>query len=155
MGQVFRGTVRATGAQVAVKILKPELVSNTEVVARFFQERAILTAISDPHVVAVIDLVGEGETLGIVMELVEGQDLRRYLRERRTLAPAEAVGLVRQLLHGLVAVHAGCSVHRDVKPENVLLDISGAQANVKITDFGVARLSYGASLTKLSGLIGT
>jgi serine/threonine-protein kinase len=155
MGQVFRGTVRATGAQVAVKILKPELVSNTEVVARFFQERAILTAISDPHVVEVIDLVGEGETLGIVMELVEGQDLRHYLRKRRVLAPAEAVGLIRQILHGLVAVHAAGIVHRDVKPENVLMDISGAQANVKITDFGVARLSYGGSLTKLSSLIGT
>jgi serine/threonine protein kinase len=155
MGQVFRGTVRETGAPVAVKILKPELVSDTEVVARFFQERAILTSISDPHVAGVIDLVVEGDTLGIVMELVAGKDLRHHLRERRTLPPAEAVALVRQLLQGLVAVHAAGIVHRDVKPENVLMDSSGAQANIKITDFGVARLSYGASLTKLTSLIGT
>jgi serine/threonine protein kinase len=155
MGQVFRGSVRESGDPVAVKVLKPELVSDPEVVARFFQERSILTSISDPNVVRVIDLVVEGETLGIVMELVEGQDLRRYLRERRTLPPAEAVALIGQLLHGVAAVHAAGIIHRDIKPENVLVDVSGGQPCLKVTDFGVARLSYGASLTKLSSLIGT
>ena len=156
MGQVFRGSVRDSADElVAVKVLKPELVSDPEVVARFFQERAILTSISDPNVVRVIDLVVEGETLGIVMELVEGQDLRRFLRERRTLPPAEAVVLTCQLLHGLAAVHAAGIIHRDIKPENVLVDASGAQPCLKVTDFGVSRLSYGASLTKLSSLIGT
>ena len=155
-GPGLPGTVQRDRAHaVAVKILKPELVSDTEAAARFFQERAILTSIGYPHVAGVIDLVVEGDTLGIVMELVEGKDLRHHLRERRTLPPAEAVALVRQLLQGLVAVHAAGIVHRDVKPENVLMDSSGAQANIKITDFGVARLSYGASLTKLTSLIGT
>ena len=152
MGQVFRGTVRGSGAAVAVKVLKPELVSDTEVVARFFQERSILTAINHPNVAKVLDLVVEGDTLGIVMELVEGQDLRRYLRARGTLPPGEAVWLVCQLLHGLTAVHAGGVVHRDVKPENVLLSSRG---ELKLTDFGVSRLSYGASLTKMTSLIGT
>jgi serine/threonine protein kinase len=96
----------------------------------------------------------EGETIGIVMELVEGQDLRRVLL-RRTLPPGEAVGLTCQLLHGLTAVHAAGIVHRDIKPENVLADASGEHMCLKVTDFGVARLSYGASLTKLSSLIGT
>jgi hypothetical protein len=155
MGQVFRGTVRGSGAAVAVKVLKPELVSDPEVVARFFRERSILTSIDHPCVVRVVDLVVEGETLGIVMELVEGPDLRRFLRERGTLAPAEAVGVVCQLLDGLAAVHAAGIVHRDVKPENVLVDVSGGGVRVRLTDFGVARLSYGASLTKLSSLIGT
>jgi serine/threonine protein kinase, bacterial len=155
MGQVFRGSVRGSGAAVAVKVLKPELVSDTEVVARFFRERSILTSIDHPNVAQVLDLVVEGETLGIVMELVDGQDLRRYLRARGTLPPAEAVYLAGQLLQGLAAVHAGGVVHRDVKPENVLVSMARGQMTLKLTDFGVSRLSYGASLTKMTSLIGT
>jgi hypothetical protein len=155
MGQVFRGTVRGSGAPVAVKVLKPELVSDTEVVARFFQESSILTSVDHPNVAKVLDLVVEGDTLGIVMELVEGRDLRHYLRIRRTLPPAEAVRLACQLLQGLAAVHAAGIVHRDVKPENVLISTARGQADLKLTDFGVSRLSYGASLTKMTSLIGT
>ena len=155
MGQVFRGTVRSTGAQVAVKILKPELLSDPGLVARFFQERSILTAISHPNVVRVIDLVVEGDTAGIVMELVDGQDLRYQLLQRRTLPPAEAVSFVRQLLEGLSAVHAAGIVHRDVKPENLLLDVSLGEPELKLTDFGVARLSHGSALTKMTSVIGT
>ena len=155
MGQVFRGSVRGSGVPVAVKVLKPELVSDTEVVARFFRERSILTSIDHPNVAKVLDLVVEGETLGIVMELVDGQDLRRYLRARGTLPPAEAVYLVGQLLQGLAAVHAAGIVHRDVKPENVLVSMARGQMTLKLTDFGVSRLSYGASLTKMTSLIGT
>ena len=155
MGKVFRGTVRSSGAAVAVKLLKPELVSDPEIVGRFLQERSILTSIDHPNVAKVLDLVVEGETLGIVMELVEGQDLRRYLRAHGTLPPAEAVYLVGQLLQGLAAVHAGGIVHRDVKPENVLVSKTRGQVILKLTDFGVSRLSYGASLTKMTSLIGT
>jgi len=155
MGQVFRGSVRGSDASVAVKVLKPELVSDPDVVARFFQERSILTSIDHPNVVRVSDLVVEGETLGIVMDLVEGPDLRRVLREQGTLAPADAVEVVCQLLDGLAAVHAAGIVHRDVKPENMLVDVAGGVSRVRLTDFGVARLTYGGSLTKLSSLIGT
>ena len=155
MGQVFAGSIRPAGEPVAIKVLRPELVSDPEVVARFVQERTILMSIADPHVVRVIDLVVEGDTLAIVMELVQGCDLRRQLRARGTVPPAEAVQLAGQLLRGAAAVHAGGIVHRDIKPENVLVDASSGQPRLKLTDFGVARLSYGASLTKLSGLIGT
>ncbi len=155
MGQVHRGTARDTGEPVAIKVLRPELVSDPDAVARFMQERQILTSIDSPAAVRVIDLVAEGETLAIVMELVDGQDLRRRLRSAKTLPPAEAAGLAVQLLTGLGAVHAAGVVHRDVKPENLLLDTAAGPATLKVTDFGVARLSYGGSLTKLSSLIGT
>jgi serine/threonine protein kinase len=155
MGQVFAGTVRESGDPVAVKVLKPELVSDPDAVARFVQERQILTSIKNPNVVRVIDLVAEGETLAIVMELIHGHDLRRYLRHQSTLPPAEAVRLHMQLLYGMAAVHAAGVIHRDIKPENLLLDSSAGRPTLKLTDFGVARLSYGASLTKLSSLIGT
>lgn len=155
MGQVFRGSVRETDAPVAVKMLMPELVSDPDIVARFFRERSILLSITHPNVVRVIDLVVEGQTLAIVMELVEGGDLRRELLGRRTLPPAQAAAYCRELLDGLIAVHAKGIVHRDVKPENVLIDTSGAQRRLKLTDFGVARLTYGGSLTRVGSMIGT
>lgn len=155
MGQVFAATDNDSGDQVAVKVLRPELVSDPEARARFLQERQILTSISGAATVRVTDLVSEGETLAIVMELVNGQDLRRYLRAQGTLPPAEAVSLAVQLLHGLAAVHAAGVVHRDIKPENLLLDNTSDGVTLKVTDFGVARLSYGGSLTKLSSVIGT
>jgi serine/threonine-protein kinase len=86
MGEVFHGTIRESGAPVAVKVLKAELMADGEVVSRFVQERSILTSISHPNVVRVIDLVVEGDTLGIVMELVRGRDLRRALAEAQTQA---------------------------------------------------------------------
>lgn len=155
MGEVFAGSVRATGEPVAIKILRPEFVSDPGVVARFVQERTILMSIADPHVVRVIDLVVEGDTLAIVMELVRGPDLRRQLRSWRTVPPAQALQLTGQLLNGMAAVHAAGIIHRDIKPENVLVDTSAGWPRLKLTDFGVARLSYGPSLTKLTGVIGT
>jgi len=155
MGQVFAGSIRPDGEPVAIKVLRPELVSDPEVVARFVQERTILMSITDPNVVRVIDLVVEGDTLAIVMELVHGSDLRRQLRDRGTVPPAEALRLTGQLLRGAAAVHAAGIVHRDIKPENVLVDTTRGQPRIKLTDFGVARLSFGGSMTKVSGLIGT
>jgi hypothetical protein len=155
MGEVFRGSVRADGQPVAVKVLRPGLVSDPEVVARFLQERSILTSISHQHVVRVLDLVVEGETAGIVMELVPGQDLGRHLSARRTLPPAHAVHFARQLLEGAAAVHAAGIIHRDIKPENVLVDASGDEVVLKLTDFGIARLSHGPALTRQASLLGT
>ena len=155
MGEVYAGTARESGTPVAVKVLKPELVSDPEVVARFLRERSVLTSITHPNVVHVIDLVAEGGTLAIVMELIRGQDLRHMLRQRHTLPPAEAVRLIRQVLDGVAAVHAAGIIHRDVKPENLLVDTFRELPWLKLTDFGVARLSYGASLTNLTSVIGT
>jgi len=155
MGQVFRATNRETGVDVAAKLLRPELASDPTLVARFVQERHLLTAVDDPHVVRILDLVVEGDTLGIVAELVRGPDLRRYLVERGTLAPAVAASITAQVLRGLAAVHARGIIHRDVKPENVLLEDGGSQPLAKLGDFGIARLADGPSLTRLTGVIGT
>ncbi len=155
MGQVFQGSVRSNGFPVAVKVLKPELISDPEVIARFVQERSILTSVSHPNVVRVVDLVVEGETVGIVMELVQGYDLRHLLLQQHTLPAGDAVYFVWQMLQGLAAVHGAGIIHRDIKPENVLVDTSSGQLSVKLTDFGIARLSYGTQLTRQPSLLGT
>ncbi|HEY0409791.1 MAG TPA: protein kinase, partial [Candidatus Dormibacteraeota bacterium] len=156
MGRVWKGTVRSTGEAVAVKVLNPELAADPEVVARFLQERGILVGLDHPHLVGVHDLVAEGGTLAIVMDLVQGSDLRRYLGEKGALAPAFAAGLMAQVLTGLAAVHSAGIVHRDLKPENILLDLThGDPPCARLSDFGIARLTTGPGLTRTTGLIGT
>ncbi|MEI4273036.1 protein kinase [Klenkia sp. LSe6-5] len=152
-GQVWRGTTRE-GEPVAVKVLRPELGSDPAVVARFVQEAQILTRLSGDHLVRVRDLVAEGARLGIVMDLVEGPDLRTELTRRGTFAPAEAAEVVDGLLAGLAAVHAGGVVHRDVKPENVMLE-GGRPGGVRVTDFGVARIADAGTGARRTTVIGT
>jgi serine/threonine protein kinase len=156
MGEVWEGRSRTDDERVAVKILRPELADDASVIARFVQERSILVGLSGPHLVEVRDLVLEGGTLAIVMEYVPGSDLRKYLNRYGTLRPALAVRLVAQISEGLALVHAAGVVHRDVKPENVLLDLTDPAAPIaKVSDFGVSRITYGPRLTRLTGLIGT
>jgi serine/threonine-protein kinase len=153
MGRVHRATVRATGEEVAIKVLRDDLVDQADVVARFVQERQVLASIDHPNVVRVRDLVVEGDQLGIVMDYVPGGDLRRITRH--ALAPAEAAGLLAQVADGLAAVHTVNVVHRDLKPENVMVHTSdGGVRTLRITDFGVSRL-VGNTLTKITMVIGT
>ena len=139
MGEVWRGTDE-TGAAVAIKTLQPQFAEDPGVVQRFVAERHLLTSAKDPHVVRVRDLVAEGSTLAIVMDLVEGIDLRAELSRRGTLTSAEACRLGAQIARGLAAIHAARIVHRDVKPENVLLDQTIDPPRAMLTDFGVSKL---------------
>jgi tRNA A-37 threonylcarbamoyl transferase component Bud32 len=144
------------GTTVAVKLLRPELADDPEVVARFLRERHVVRSVRDDHVVGVHDLVIEGDTLAVVMDRVMGPDLRTYLRERGRLAPVAAVAVVRQVLQGLAAVHHAGVVHRDVKPANVLVDERTPGIPVaKLTDFGLSRLLDGSSVTRTTGVVGT
>ncbi|HZR12695.1 MAG TPA: protein kinase [Acidimicrobiia bacterium] len=145
------------GEPVAVKVLRPDCVDDPDVVARFVRERNVVRSVKSPHVVTVRDLVVEGNTLAIVMEYLPRADLRTFLRDNGgVLAPATAVALTGQVLDALDAVHAAGVVHRDVKPENVLVDVDADGSPVaKLSDFGVSRLLEGATLTRLTGVIGT
>ncbi|HMC08120.1 MAG TPA: serine/threonine-protein kinase, partial [Actinomycetota bacterium] len=155
-GAVYRGSERDGGPDLAVKILRPELASDPEVVTRFVRERSILLSVTHPNLVTVHDLVMEGSTLAIVMDFVRGGDLRSYLRQSGPLPPSAAAQLVAQVLNALGAVHARGIVHRDLKPENVMVDVSNPAAPVaRLTDFGIARIAHGPSFTRLSGLLGT
>ena len=153
-GDVWRASPRAGGPPLAVKVLKPELASDDETVGRFLQERSILVGLEHPNLVRVHDLVIEGDTIAIVMDLAAGTDLRRLLSASPTQAPALACEVARQIAAGLAAVHAGGVVHRDVKPENVMVDLSSPGLPLaRLTDFGIARLTQSPSVTRMSGIM--
>jgi len=138
---------------VAVKLLREDLAADQTLIARFVQERTVLTSLVHPNVVAVRDLVVDGTDLALVMDLVRGTDLRERLDAERVLRPAEAVALAADVAAGLAAAHARGVVHRDVKPENVLLD--SATGTARLTDFGIARLVDGPRRTRATRIVGT
>lgn len=154
MGQVFKGRMRGSDTPVAVKILRSELMSDPTAVAGLLQERSILTSLDDPNLVRVLDLVLDGDRLAIVMEYVEGEDLRQHLRRVGTLRPAAAARLAIQLLQGVATIHEAGVIHRDIKPENILLDSSSDPAGIKLTDLGVA-FPFNDSFGTITKIIGT
>ena len=155
-GEVWLAVTRAGGTPLAVKLLKTELARDPVVVTRFLRERGILLRLDHPNVVRVVDLVVEGDKLGIVMEFVAGGDMRRYLDARGPLSPSQGCALIAQVADGLAAAHATGVVHRDLKPENVLMDTAYPNAPIpRITDFGIARIAEEPSLTRPSHVLGT
>ncbi|MET8754643.1 serine/threonine-protein kinase [Streptomyces sp. NPDC004667] len=148
LGRGSAGTVwfgEGPDGPVAIKLLREDLASDQELVGRFVQERSALLGLEHPHVVSVRDLVVDGNDLALVMDLVRGTDLRTRLDRERRLAPEAAVAIVADVADALAAAHAAGVVHRDVKPENVLLDMQGPLGPggahpALLTDFGVAKL---------------
>ncbi|WP_460066285.1 serine/threonine-protein kinase [Streptomyces sp. YKOK-I1] len=143
------------GETVAIKVLKEELASDPDVVMRFLRERSVLLRLTHPNIVRVRDLVVEGDLLALVMDLVDGPDLHRYLRENGPLTPVAAALLTAQVADALAASHADGVVHRDLKPANVLLMQEGGQMHPMLTDFGIARLADSPGLTRTSEFVGT
>lgn len=163
LGRGSAGTVWAgdgPDGPVAIKLLREDLASDQELVGRFVQERTALLSLDHPSVVAVHDLVVDGNDLALVMELVRGTDLRTRLDRERRLAPEAAVAIIADVADGLAAAHAAQIVHRDVKPENILLNMEGELGPggahpALLTDFGVAKLIDTPGRTKSTRIIGT
>ncbi|CAM5521868.1 serine/threonine-protein kinase [Streptomyces pilosus] len=163
LGRGSAGTVwlgEGPDGPVAVKLLREDLSSDQELVGRFVQERTALLGLEHPHIVSVRDLVVDGNDLALVMDLVRGTDLRTRLDRERRLAPEAAVAIVADVADGLAAAHAAGVVHRDVKPENVLLDMQGplgpgGSHRALLTDFGVAKLIDTPRRTRATKIIGT
>lgn len=156
MGEVWRARDRESGKLLAAKLLRAEFALDTDIVTRFIQERSILMGLRHPNIVRVHDLVVEGDRLGIVMDLIEGGDLRGRLRAVGTLGRREAVTATALALDGLAEAHARGVLHRDVKPDNVLLagDVLTDPASVQLSDFSIARLAQ-ESTVQATGLLGT
>ncbi|MER5785161.1 serine/threonine-protein kinase [Streptomyces mobaraensis] len=143
------------GETVAIKVLKEELANDADVVMRFLRERSVLLRLTHPNIVRTRDLVVEGDLLALVMDLVDGPDLHRYLRENGPFTPVAAALLTAQIADALAASHADGIVHRDLKPANVLLKNEDGRMHPMLTDFGIARLADSPGLTRTHEFVGT
>ncbi|MFC8587935.1 serine/threonine-protein kinase [Streptomyces sp. NPDC057217] len=143
------------GETVAIKVLKEELANDADIVMRFLRERSVLLRLTHPNIVRTRDLVVEGDVLALVMDLVEGPDLHRYIRESGPLTPVAAALLTAQIADALAASHADGVVHRDLKPANVLLAEHNGEMHPMLTDFGIARLADSPGLTRTHEFVGT
>jgi len=152
MATVYLGTDTKLDRTVALKIAHAELAHDPDFVRRFTGEARSVARLSSPNVVGVYDQGSHGGLPYLVMEYVPGHTLRELMRARGRLEPREALDVISGVLTGLAAAHEGGIVHRDVKPENVLL---GAGNVIKVADFGLARAASRASHTQTGMLIGT
>src|ERR1043165_1253779 len=151
MAEVYRARDEATGDIVALKLLDG---TDEGFRHRFLRESEIAARIDHPHVVKTLGSGEDGGRLYLAMELVDGSDLRRILREEGRLEPERAVALVEQVASALDAAHGQGLVHRDVKPGNIL--ISGDPEHAHVCDFGLARhVASVSSLTGERGFVGT
>jgi serine/threonine protein kinase len=152
MGEVWRARHTLLDKKVALKLLTGSLEKKD----RFLKEAKLLASIRHPNVVEVHD-VGETEdgTPFFVMELLEGATLADVVYQTGTIDAEDAVDLILKLLRGLCAVHAAGIVHRDIKPDNILLVADGTKATPKLLDFGVAHMAGTTRLTRAGMLVGT
>ena len=153
MASVYLGLDTRLDRDVAIKVMRPDLAADETFVSRFRREARSAARLAHPNVVAVHD---QGEADGrvfLVMELVLGQTLRQVLDDEGALSPRAALDLLEPVLAGLAAAHDAGLVHRDVKPENVIIREDGT---VKVADFGLARAVTSQTATGATGvLLGT
>jgi eukaryotic-like serine/threonine-protein kinase len=152
MATVYLATDTRLDRQVALKVMHAELARDADFVARFIGEAKSVARLSHPNIVQVFDQGSDGQFLYLAMEYVPGRTLRSLLRERGWLTWGEALEVMDPMLAGLAAAHRAGIVHRDVKPENVLLTADG---RVKVVDFGLARAQAAAGNTRTGLIIGT
>jgi eukaryotic-like serine/threonine-protein kinase len=152
MATVYQATDTRLDREVALKVMHAELARDEEFVRRFIGEAKSVARLSHQNVVGVFDQGADGPFLYLVMEYVPGRTLKEVLRDSGRFAPATALEIMTGVLDGLAAAHASGIVHRDVKPENVLLTADG---RIKVADFGLARAQSAAGHTRAGLLIGT
>ena len=152
MGTVYKAYDSKIREVVALKLLKPEIASDLEVIERFRNEIKLARQVSHRHVCRMYDLGEEWLSIYISMEYVAGEDLKSFIRRSGHLNEAKAVGLARQIAEGLAEAHRLGVVHRDLKPQNVMIDKDG---NAKIMDFGIARSLHTKGVTGTGVIIGT
>lgn len=152
MALVYKGRDTLLNRQVTVKLLRPEYTCDEEFVARFRREAQAVAKLSHPNIVSVYDVGHEGDTHYIVMEYVEGKNLKELIREEGILPVNRAVDIARQICEGLDHAHDSGIVHRDIKPHNILVTTGG---KVKVTDFGIARAVTSVTVTQAGTIVGS
>lgn len=144
MSDVYKATDHKLNRNVAVKVLKQEFSENENFVSKFRVEAQAAAGLMHPNVVNVYDVGEEGGIHYIVMELVEGITLKKYIEKKQRLTVKEAVSIAIQVGMGLEAAHNNHIIHRDVKPQNIIISKEG---KVKVTDFGIAKAASSNTIT--------
>jgi serine/threonine protein kinase len=149
MGAVFVAVHVSTLRPFAIKLLRPELAGEPEAEARFFREATLASSIQHPSIVDVYDVGRHGDTPYMVMKLLSGQTLRQRIKQG-AISPEQALELIIPVVEGVAAAHAAGVVHRDLKPDNIMLHEHGDVLSPKILDFGISKLLGGAQREKLT-----
>ncbi len=136
MSEVYKAKCHKLNRLVAVKVLKEEFSSDAGFVSKFKMEAQAAARLSHPNIVNVYDVIDEGKLHYIVMELIEGVTLKGYIARKGKLEAKESIGIGIQVAQGIAAAHEQGIIHRDIKPQNVIISMDG---KVKVTDFGIAR----------------
>ncbi len=152
MGRLYRALDLKLQEEVALKIIKPEIASDKETIERFSNELKLARRISHKNIGRMYELMEDGGVHYITMEYIAGQDLKALIRQSGRLAVETAISIGRQVGEGLAEAHRLGVVHRDLKPNNVLIDREG---RAKILDFGIARSLQAKGITVEGTIIGT
>lgn len=152
MGAVYKARDIDLDRTVALKIIRPELAKNPQILRRFKQELILARQVTHKNVIRIFDLGQSDGIKFITMDFVEGQDLRSLLHEKGKFPPEQAARIMLQISRALEAAHGEAVIHRDLKPQNIMLDKKG---RVYVMDFGIARSAYLPGMTQTGALIGT
>ncbi len=151
MAIVYRAKDTLLNRTVAIKVLREQFASDEGFIRRFRREAQSAASLSHHNIVSIFDVGKDGEDY-IVMEYVKGQTLKDIIRSQAPLSPEKALNITRQIAEALTHAHANHIIHRDIKPQNIMIATDG---RVKVTDFGIARAASSATLTHTGDIIGS
>ena len=152
MSNVYLAHDMILNRDVAIKILRYDFTNEDELHRRFQREALSVTSLTHPNIVSIYDVGDDGDLHYIVMEYVQGKTLKQYIQEFAPISPARSVHIMKQLTSAIANAHENHIIHRDIKPQNILMD---AEGNVKITDFGIAMTLSATSFTQTNSVLGT
>ncbi|MEG2788077.1 MAG: Stk1 family PASTA domain-containing Ser/Thr kinase [Romboutsia sp.] len=153
MAFVYEAKDRLLNRTVAVKVLRPEFVDDEEFLGKFKREAEAVASLSHPNIVNVYDVGADGKVHYIVMEFIDGQNLKEIIKNEGTLDEYTALDITKQIAMALSAAHKKGIIHRDIKPHNILISNEGRI--VKVADFGIAKAVSNSTMTNIGSIIGS
>lgn len=152
MSNVYLAHDMILNRDVAMKVLRYDFTNEAELHRRFQREALSVTSLTHPNIVNIYDVGEDGELHYIVMEYIKGKTLKQYIQENAPISSAKSVQIMKQLTSAIAHAHENGIIHRDIKPQNILMDENG---NVKVTDFGIAMTLSATSFTQTNSVLGT
>ena len=152
MANVYLGQDTILDRKVAIKILRGDLANDEKFIRRFQREALSASSLSHPNIVEMYDVGEDNGNYYIVMEYIEGKTVKQLLKKRGKLTISEAVDIMLQLTEGMSEAHDSYIIHRDIKPQNIMIREDGT---IKITDFGIAMALNSTQLTQTNSVMGS